>query len=79
MSRSPVIKRESSDVFEVKATSVPDDADESDAAAVAKSKMAETLVLGLLFGVWYLFNIYFNIYNKQVCSISSSREALCFV
>lgn len=26
----------------------------------------DTLVLGSLFGLWYLFNIYFNIYNKQV-------------
>ncbi|CAI9787307.1 unnamed protein product [Fraxinus pennsylvanica] len=26
----------------------------------------DTLVLGTLFGLWYLFNIYFNIYNKQV-------------
>ncbi|KAL4443710.1 hypothetical protein ABPG75_011447 [Micractinium tetrahymenae] len=25
-----------------------------------------TLTLGLLFGLWYLFNIQFNIYNKQV-------------
>ncbi|KDD72777.1 hypothetical protein H632_c2913p0, partial [Helicosporidium sp. ATCC 50920] len=25
-----------------------------------------TLLLGALFGAWYLFNIYFNIYNKQV-------------
>lgn len=26
----------------------------------------KTLELGLLFGLWYIFNIYFNIYNKQV-------------
>ncbi|TVU09040.1 hypothetical protein EJB05_42480 [Eragrostis curvula] len=26
----------------------------------------QTLQLGALFGLWYLFNIYFNIYNKQV-------------
>lgn len=51
-----------SDGFEVKAAS----ADGGDAAAVAKSKLGETLVLGSLFGLWYLFNIYFNIYNKQV-------------
>lgn len=25
-----------------------------------------TLQLGSLFGLWYLFNIYFNLYNKQV-------------
>ncbi|KAL9227461.1 hypothetical protein vseg_003146 [Gypsophila vaccaria] len=28
--------------------------------------IGKTLELGLLFGAWYLFNIYFNIYNKQV-------------
>ncbi|GER27079.1 phosphate/phosphoenolpyruvate translocator [Striga asiatica] len=33
----------------------------------SKSKdLRDTLVLGTLFGLWYLFNIYFNIYNKQV-------------
>lgn len=29
----------------------------------------KTLELGLLFGLWYLFNIYFNIYNKQVLKV----------
>ncbi|KAL4582460.1 hypothetical protein LXL04_007010 [Taraxacum kok-saghyz] len=67
--RSPVIKRKSSDVFEVKATFVSDSADESEVAPVSKSKVAETVVLGLLFGAWYLFNIYFNIYNKQVLEV----------
>lgn len=28
--------------------------------------LAQTLLLGALFGLWYIFNIYFNIYNKQV-------------
>jgi hypothetical protein len=28
--------------------------------------LLKTLQLGALFGLWYLFNIYFNIYNKQV-------------
>jgi len=28
--------------------------------------LMKTLWLGSLFGLWYLFNIYFNIYNKQV-------------
>ncbi|KAL9274763.1 Phosphoenolpyruvate/phosphate translocator 2, chloroplastic-like protein [Drosera capensis] len=32
-------------------------------------KFGETLQLGLLFGLWYLFNIYFNIYNKQVLKV----------
>jgi len=33
------------------------------------SGLANTLLLGALFGGWYLFNIYFNIYNKQVLSV----------
>ncbi|KAI4319075.1 hypothetical protein MLD38_032720 [Melastoma candidum] len=32
----------------------------------AAGGLGKTLELGLLFGLWYLFNIYFNIYNKQV-------------
>ncbi|EPS58992.1 phosphate/phosphoenolpyruvate translocator [Genlisea aurea] len=37
------------------------------AAEIPDSKnFVDTLVLGSLFGAWYLFNIYFNIYNKQV-------------
>lgn len=31
-----------------------------------KSSAMDTLMLGSLFGLWYLFNIWFNIYNKQV-------------
>ncbi|CAA2995665.1 Phosphoenolpyruvate phosphate translocator 1, chloroplastic [Olea europaea subsp. europaea] len=47
-----------------RAASVPESAG---AAESPKSKsVLDTLVLGSLFGLWYLFNIYFNIYNKQV-------------
>ena len=48
--------------FEVKATSVPEAAGEKPES----SSLFKTLELGALFGLWYLFNIYFNIYNKQV-------------
>ncbi|XP_042034209.1 phosphoenolpyruvate/phosphate translocator 1, chloroplastic-like [Salvia splendens] len=38
-----------------------------DAFESPKSKsFADTLVLGLLFALWGIFNVYFNIYNKQV-------------
>ncbi|CAK9137588.1 unnamed protein product [Ilex paraguariensis] len=61
---SPVPEGESESV-EVRATSVPESAEEA-----PKSKaLADTLVLGSLFGLWYLFNIYFNIYNKQVLRV----------
>lgn len=51
-----------SDGAVVRATS-----ESASAAETPKSKgFADTLVLGTLFGLWYLFNIYFNIYNKQV-------------
>ncbi|KAK4257061.1 hypothetical protein QN277_006701 [Acacia crassicarpa] len=46
--------------FEARAVSVPESSSEE------SNSMANTLVLGSLFGFWYLFNIYFNIYNKQV-------------
>ncbi|KAJ0899317.1 putative triose phosphate/phosphoenolpyruvate translocator, sugar phosphate transporter [Helianthus annuus] len=69
-SPSPLPERQS-DGFVVRAASVPDSADAGDAAAAAagKSKLVETVVLGSLFGLWYLFNIYFNIYNKQVLKV----------
>ena len=70
-SPSPVPERESGG-FEVRAASVPDSADGGDAAALGKSKLVETLLLGSLFGLWYLFNIYFNIYNKQVLKVLPS-------
>lgn len=38
----------------------------ANAAETQEPGMADTLVLGALFGLWYLANIYFNIYNKQV-------------
>ncbi|TVU06510.1 hypothetical protein EJB05_49731, partial [Eragrostis curvula] len=31
--------------------------------------LLKTLQLGAAFGLWYLFNIYFNIYNKQVLKV----------
>ena len=37
-----------------------------DSAPAENSQLLKTLQLGALFGLWYLFNIYFNIYNKQV-------------
>ncbi|KAL0921414.1 hypothetical protein M5K25_008481 [Dendrobium thyrsiflorum] len=50
----------------VRASSVPESAGESPAKA---SELQQTLLLGSLFGLWYLFNIYFNIYNKQVLKV----------
>ncbi|KAI5076617.1 hypothetical protein GOP47_0008682 [Adiantum capillus-veneris] len=35
----------------------------------AENETQNTLLLGCLFGLWYLFNIYFNIYNKQVLKV----------
>ncbi|PKU75604.1 phosphoenolpyruvate/phosphate translocator 2, chloroplastic [Dendrobium catenatum] len=50
----------------VRASSVPESAGESSAKS---SELLQTLLLGSLFGLWYLFNIYFNIYNKQVLKV----------
>lgn len=32
-----------------------------------RSNLSNMVYLGVLLGLWYLFNIYFNIYNKQAC------------
>ncbi|XP_040383159.1 phosphoenolpyruvate/phosphate translocator 2, chloroplastic [Oryza brachyantha] len=43
--------------------------DDAKAAAEEEGGLVKTLQLGALFGLWYLFNIYFNIYNKQVLKV----------
>ncbi|KAF8005949.1 hypothetical protein BT93_K0279 [Corymbia citriodora subsp. variegata] len=60
-------EREGRSRFEVGATSVPEAA--AGDGGEKSGSMAKTLELGLLFGLWYLFNIYFNIYNKQVLKV----------
>ncbi|KAJ4840207.1 Palmitoyl-protein thioesterase 1 [Turnera subulata] len=61
----PLAPRSETGSFQVEATAVPDSAGESE----EKSSLMKTVELGLLFGLWYLFNIYFNIYNKQVLKV----------
>ncbi|KAF8390436.1 hypothetical protein HHK36_024962 [Tetracentron sinense] len=48
--------------FKVRAAAVLESADES-------TKSNSMMQLGSLFGLWYLFNIFFNIYNKQVLKV----------
>ncbi|TKY55214.1 Triose phosphate/phosphate translocator, non-green plastid [Spatholobus suberectus] len=45
-----------------RATSAPE-------SSAGESSGVNTLELGALFGFWFLFNIYFNIYNKQVLKV----------
>lgn len=53
--------------FEVRAVSEEEDENAVVAAAAAiTSKWGSSLQIVAMFGVWYLLNIYFNIYNKQV-------------
>ncbi|XP_007215759.2 phosphoenolpyruvate/phosphate translocator 2, chloroplastic [Prunus persica] len=49
----------------LKVRAAPETAEE----ASNPSRMVKTLQLGALFGIWYLLNIYFNIYNKQVLKV----------
>lgn len=62
--------------FKVQATSIPESAGESSLVPVdavsARGNLMKTLYVGVLVALWYLFNIYFNIYNKQVLIFSSS-------
>ncbi|MQM03993.1 hypothetical protein Taro_036785 [Colocasia esculenta] len=59
--------------FKVRASAVPESAGEGGSSPAAEKAaggaLAQTLQLGALFGLWYLFNIYFNIYNKQVLKV----------
>ncbi|KAI3439556.1 TPT domain-containing protein [Psidium guajava] len=53
--------------FEVRATSVPEAP--GGGGGEKSGSVAKNLELGLLFGLWFLFNSYFNIYNKQVLKV----------
>ncbi|KAF5957516.1 hypothetical protein HYC85_004741 [Camellia sinensis] len=63
ISTPAVVAERESDGFEVRAAS------ESAGERPKSSSLTSTLQLGSLFGLWYLFNIYFNIYNKQVLKV----------
>lgn len=61
------------------ADSISQSADHDVDDEVSTSKLKDGLVLGLLFGLWNLFNIYFNIYNKQVltlCTLQFTHEKI---
>ncbi|KAF5746875.1 Phosphoenolpyruvate/phosphate translocator 2 isoform 1 [Tripterygium wilfordii] len=53
------------DCLKVRASTVPENAGESGTS----SDLTGTLQLGAMFGLWYLLNIYFNIFNKQVLKV----------
>ena len=50
--------------FKLKSATVPGD--------VESGSLVKGLKLGGMFGVWYLLNIYYNIFNKQVLLVFSS-------
>lgn len=53
------------DLFKVRA--VAENAGESE--VVKPKEVIQTLQLGAMFGIWYLLNICYNIYNKQVLKV----------
>nr|XP_004304638.2 PREDICTED: phosphoenolpyruvate/phosphate translocator 2, chloroplastic [Fragaria vesca subsp. vesca] len=57
------------DSFKVRAAQPATPGPESAGEASESSGLARTLQLGAMFGIWYLLNIYFNIYNKQVLKV----------
>ncbi|XVE67899.1 hypothetical protein DITRI_Ditri09bG0025000 [Diplodiscus trichospermus] len=65
ISESFIISNGRCDRFKVKATSVPENIGETKDS----SGLAWTLQLGAMFAIWYLLNIYFNIFNKQVLKV----------
>ncbi|XWS40721.1 hypothetical protein CRYUN_Cryun17cG0019600 [Craigia yunnanensis] len=64
-SKSFIISNGRYDRFKVKTTSVPENIGETKDS----SGLARTLQLGAMTAVWYLLNIYFNIFNKQVLKV----------
>ncbi|KAL2925616.1 Phosphoenolpyruvate/phosphate translocator 2 chloroplastic, partial [Bienertia sinuspersici] len=52
----------------VEAVSIPESAD-GGVEAKSSSSLAGPLMLGGMLCLWYLLNIYFNIYNKQVLRV----------
>ena len=66
------LKKGSQGLWVVRAVSVPGSADGDAEAKVTTD--SGSLVRGLqltgMFGLWYLLNIYFNIFNKQVYTVS---------
>ncbi|XVF60262.1 hypothetical protein PTKIN_Ptkin08bG0030900 [Pterospermum kingtungense] len=65
ISVSFIISNGRCDSFKVKATSVPENIGETKGS----SGLARTLQLGAMIAIWYLLNIYFNIFNKQVLKV----------
>lgn len=65
------LKQGSRGLWVVRATSVPESADGGAEAEATRDR--GSLVRGLqltgMFGLWYLLNIYFNIFNKQVLRV----------
>ncbi|XP_021773019.1 phosphoenolpyruvate/phosphate translocator 2, chloroplastic-like [Chenopodium quinoa] len=60
-------KQGSRNLLVVRAVSIPESADGG--AETKSSSVALPLQLGGMFLLWYLLNIYFNIYNKQVLKV----------
>ncbi|KAK9925325.1 hypothetical protein M0R45_033652 [Rubus argutus] len=57
------------DSFKVRAAQPAAPGPESAGEVLESSGLARTPQLGAMFGIWYLLNIYFNIYNKQVLKV----------
>lgn len=51
--------------FKFRASSVPENAEETEKS----SNLGGILQLGSMFAIWYLLNIYFNIFNKQILKV----------
>ncbi|KAL1553363.1 holo-[acyl-carrier-protein] synthase [Salvia divinorum] len=51
--------------FKLRSAAAPDSRDE----AAKADKLIRTVQLAAMFGVWYMLNIYFNIFNKQVLKV----------
>lgn len=55
--------------YDFKVRAAASGSESSDESSKPNKEVGRTLQLGVMFGFWYLLNIYFNIFNKQVLKV----------
>ena len=71
LSRSCRPRRHGSDLIQTEAAGAASRSAKEAASEVKKSGTADTLYLGMLFGGWYLFNIWFNMYATPAAAAAT--------
>ncbi|XP_039064578.1 phosphoenolpyruvate/phosphate translocator 2, chloroplastic-like [Hibiscus syriacus] len=72
ISESLLISEGRYDSFRVRAQQVPENMGETKSS----TGLGTSLKLGAMFAIWYILNIYFNIFNKQVLKVYAFQETV---